>query len=215
MLPRVKGHGTRPLTRLAMVAAALGLFLVGYYWGNQYRRGDSTPPVIEGVLIRPPRPLPAFELRDAAGRSFTTEHLSGHWTLLSFGDSSQAPGQSAVMRMIEVYNRLASAPGLQEKLLLVLAIRRKDLPPDSESDHWSPVLRLLGGEAGEMQPLRIALGLPVEETAATADQALPCYLIGPSGRLSALFPSTQAPVSIASDLSAIAARSDTPESTDD
>ena len=46
-----------------------------------------------------------------------------------------APGQSAVMRMIEVYNRLASTPDLQEKLLLVLAIRRKDLPSDLESDH--------------------------------------------------------------------------------
>jgi len=39
------------------------------------------------------------------------------------------------MRMIEVYNRLASTPDLQEKLLLVLAIRRKDLPSDLESDH--------------------------------------------------------------------------------
>jgi len=119
------------------------------------------------------------------------------------------------MRMIEVYNRLASTPDLQEKLLLVLAIRRKDLPSDLKSDHWSPVLRLLVGEASEMQPLRIALGLPVEETAATTDQALPCYLIGPSGQLPALFPGAQVSASIASDLAAIAAYSDTQESTDD
>ncbi len=125
--------GKKPLPRLVVAVSALGLFLVGYYWGNQYRHGDSTPPVIEGVLVRPPRPLPAFEFRDAAGRLFTTERFAGHWTLLSFGDSSRAPGQSVVMRMIEVYNRLAITPDLQEKLLLVLATRIEDSTPAWDS----------------------------------------------------------------------------------
>ncbi len=65
-----------------------------------------------------------------------------------------------------------------------------------------------------MQPLRTALGLPMEETAVTADQAIPCYLIGPSGRLLALFPDAQPPASIASDLAAIAARNNALEPTD-
>jgi len=68
MLPRVKGRSTRPLTRLAMVAAALGLFLVGYYWGNQYRRGDSPPPVIEGGPDLPTPSAPRLQV-PRSGRS--------------------------------------------------------------------------------------------------------------------------------------------------
>ena len=194
----------KPWAQLVPAAAAIGLFLVGYYWGNQYQRHTSTPPAIEGVLIRPPRPLPEFTLRDTAGQPFTAEHLVGHWTLLSFDDSNQVPGQPMVTRMIEIRNRLASDPDLQERLLLVLTIRPDDSPPTLDFDHLSPVLTVLSGTAGELQRLRTALGMPAQATTLTADQAIPCYLIGPSGRLSALFPGAQTPASIASDLAAIA-----------
>ncbi|WP_089726218.1 SCO family protein [Candidatus Thiosymbion oneisti] len=197
------------LARLALAVAAIGLFLVGYYWGNQYQRATSTPLAIEGVLIRPARPLPEFTLRDTAGQPFTTEHLVGHWTLLSFDDPNQALGQPAVTRMIEIHNRLADNPDLQERLLLVLATQPEDSTPALDFDRLSPVLRPLSGTAGEMQRLRTALGMPVQATTPAADQAIPCYLIGPSGRLLALFPSAQTPASIASDLAAIAAHDET------
>jgi len=199
----------RPLARLALAAAAIGLFLIGYHWGNRYQRSTSTPPAIEGVLIRPARPLPDLALRDGAGQSFTTERFVGHWTLLSFGKPSQALDQPAVMRMIEIRNRLASDSDLQEKLLLILVIQPDDSSPASDFGHLSPVLTLLSGTTDELQRLRTALGIPVQATAPATAQGIPCYLIGPSGRLSALFPDAQTPASIASDLAAIVAHIDT------
>jgi len=197
------------LVRLALAAAAIGLFLVGYHWGNRYQRSTSTPPAIEGVLIRPARPLPDLALRDGAGRPFTAERLVGHWTLLSFGNPSPTPDQPVVVRMIEIRNRLASNPELQERLLLVLVIQPDDSSPASDFGHLSPVLTLLSGTTDELQRLRTTLGMPVQATAPTTAQGIPCYLIGPSGRLFALFPGAQTPASIASDLAAIAAYGDT------
>jgi len=191
----------KPLLRLAMAAVAIGLFLVGYYWGNRHQRYTSTLPVIEGILIRPARPLPDFILLDTAGQPFTAGRLAGHWTLLSFGNPSQAFGQSAITRMIEIFNRLANAPNLREQLLLVLVILRPDGPTLAlDFEHSSPVLTLLSGTTDELQRLRMALGMPLQAPSLTPDLAIPCYLIDPSGRLLALFPDAQTPASIASDL---------------
>lgn len=205
MLPRVKGGGKRPLTRLAMAVAAMGLFLVGYYWGNQYRPGGSTLPVIEGVWVHPPHSLLDFEIRDAAGRPFTAQHLAGRWTLLAFGNQEPENGRHVLARMIEIHNRLAGNPDLQERLLLALVTRSREPTPTADSDYSSPVLRLLSGEADELQRLRAALGISTQEATVTTGQAIPCYLIGPASWLLALFSGAQTPASIASDLVAIAA----------
>lgn len=199
----------KPLIRLTLALAALGLFLIGYYWGNRYRHGDSAPPAIEGVLLHPAYPLPTFELRDGAGRPFTTERFAGHWTLLAFGDSRQTPGRWIIARLIEIHNRLAADPDLQAKLRLVLVTPSGDpAAPTSDLGDWSPVLSLLSGETDETRRLQAALGMPTRETTPTKDQMLPGYLIDPSGRLLALFPEALTPAAIASDLIALAAHTD-------
>jgi hypothetical protein len=197
----------RPLGRLAMAAAAMGLFLLAYYWGNQYKYRDSNPPVIEGVLIRPPIALPDFDLLDATGQPFTAKSFAEHWTLLSFGDPSHVTGHLAITRMIEAYNRLASDPDLQAMLQLTLASEREDPILARDFARLSPVLRILSGELGELQRLGASVGAPPPQGASAApedEEAPAMYLIGPSGRLVALFTGAQAPASIALDLSAIA-----------
>ena len=202
-----------------MAAAAIGLFVVAHYWGNRYQQDGSPPPAIAAVLIRPPIELPEIELRDASGQPFTAESFAGHWTLLAFGDASRAPGHLAVTRMIEVHNRLASEPDLQAMLLIVLATRDQDPTLARDFGRLSPALRLLSGEAGELQHLRASLGAspgaPAQETADAPFDAPPYYLIGPAGRLLALFPGAQTPSSIASDLSAIFGHADSLDPTDD
>jgi hypothetical protein len=197
------------VARLAVAAAAIGLFLVAYYWGNQFKHPDSVSPAIEGVLVRPPIDLPGFQLRDARGPIFTGEDFAGHWTLLAFGDLSRASGHLAIMRMIEVRNRLASDLGLQKMLLLALASERQDPVLALDFGRLSPALKILSAEPGDLQRLRSSVGAPPlqAEPGARADE-VPLYLIGPSGRLVALFPVAQTPASIASDFSAIANRSD-------
>jgi len=197
------------VARLTVAAAAIGLFLVAYYWGNQFKHRDSVFPAIEGVLVHPPIDLPGFQLRDARGAIFTGEDFAGHWTLLAFGDLSRASGHLAIMRMIEVHNRLASDLGLQKMLLLALASERQDPALALDFGRLSPALKVLSAEPGDLQRLRASVGAAPLQAApgARADEA-PLYLIGPSGRLVALFPGAQTPASIASDLSTIASHSD-------
>lgn len=199
-----------------MAAAAIGLFLVAYYWGNHYKHGKSSPAVIAGILVHPPVELPGFDLRDAPGLPFSAASFSEHWTLLSFGDLSQASGHLAITRMIEVRNRLASDPDLQEMVQLALASERQDPILAQDFDRLSPSVRILSGASGELQRLRASVGAPPPQGAAdTLDGAPPFYLIGPSGRLVALFTAAQTPGSIASDLSAIAEHYDSLFPTDD
>lgn len=220
----------RPLIRLTLIAAALVLFLFGYYWGNQYQRGTSTTlggSDVQGILIRPPRSLPEFALQSADGHAFRLEDFTDHWTLLAFADPSRGPGRRMLLRMIEVRNRLAAVPGLQERLLLALVAHSQDPALAQDLARLSPALWLLAGDDWELRGLQASLGAPEDETGGIAigpaQTELPMYLIrtqevtagGSSpedrieSRLSALFPAAQTPKAIASDLALIAERTST------
>jgi hypothetical protein len=188
-----------------MVAAAITLFLVGYYWGNQHKNGDFAPPSIQGVLVNPPPELPGFELRDAEAQPFTIDNFEEYWTLLGFCNLSGTPGHLAVTRMIEVYNRVAGDFELQGMLQLVLVSERQDPTLARDFGRLSPALKLLSGEPGEIQRLRASLGAkPRVDSGSNVGDDVPLFLIEPSKRLIALFPGAQSTAAIASDLSAIA-----------
>lgn len=203
------------MTRLTMIAAAIGLFLIGYNWGNKYKHGDPTPPVIDGVLIRPPPELPALELRDMQNQPFTANGFKEHWTLVTFGDPSRAPGHLAVMRMVEVYNRSAENPELQAMLQLALVADRQDPVLARDFGRLSPSLKLLFGESGEIQRLRASLGASPAKEPGTVNDDDAFYLIGPASRLLAIFPDAQPAASIASDLSTIAKHPQPPHANND
>ena len=206
----------QPMARLVMAVAAIGLFLAGYYWGNQYKREDSAPPAIAGILVRTPPELADFELRDAFGQPFSADSFAGRWTLLAFADPDQANGHRPITHMIEVYNRLAADADLQAMLLLVLVTGR---PPDStiakDFQRLSPALRFLSGDPDELQRLRASLGSPVQKSSPVLANEGWLYMTSPSKRLLALFPGIQEPASVASDLSAIAADPDSLYPSDD
>jgi hypothetical protein len=194
-----------PTARIVMFAAATGLFLVGYYWGNQYKYRDAEPPAIGGVLMRPPVALPGFELRDSGGLPFTSDDLSGSWTLVAFGDLGRKAGHLAVTRMVDVYNRLADRQELQETLQLALVAEEHDLGLARDFARLSPALKLLSGETTEVRRLGAALGASRPGEAGPAEREDPAfYLVGSQRRLLALFPGSQPTASIALDLAAIA-----------
>jgi len=194
-----------PAVRLVMVAAAIGLFMVGYYWGNRYKHGDPAPLSIEGVLVRPPLELPGVELQDARGQAFTTDSFKDRWTLLTFADPGRAPGHLAITRMIEIQNRLAASPELQARLQLALVAESRDPALAQDFGRLSTALKLLSGVPGEVRKLRVSVGAsPRNDVGAEVEGDPAFFLIDPSGRLQSFFPGTQPPASIASDLSAIA-----------
>jgi cytochrome oxidase Cu insertion factor (SCO1/SenC/PrrC family) len=199
----------RPLLRLAMISGAIGLFLAGYYWGHWYKLRTAPPPDIEGVMVRPAQQLPTFELHDAVGRPFTEKDLPKRWTLLAFANLGQARGHLAIMRMIDIYNRLADQEELHKEIQLVLAAEEQAPELAREFSRLSPALQVLSGKAHEIDQLRTAVGdAPSPQGAAVEDEGTPIFLIDPKGRLLALFTGTEQPAAIAQDLSTLAARPD-------
>ncbi len=198
-----------PAARLIMIIAAMGLFAVGYYWGNRYQYSGA-PPAVQGVLMRTPVELPGFTLEDAKGLPFTAAELRERWTLLAFGDLRQARGHLTVNRLLAVHGALAADPDLQAMVRIAVAAETQPADLALDFSRLSPALHLVSGDAAELQRLRAAIGdlSPSGSEAAAPGDGAPAYLIGPRGRLMALFPAGLSPDAMAADLSALAARPD-------
>ncbi|WP_295887997.1 hypothetical protein [uncultured Thiohalocapsa sp.] len=200
------GRRNRPLLpRLVMAVAAIGLFLVAYQWGNQYRVGGDAPPVIGGVLIRPAQSLPDFVLTDTQGEPVGRGALLEHWSLLAFASLADAGAHRSIARLVEVYNRLADAPDLRRRLRLIIATA--DAAPGLARDfeRLSPAVAVLSGNRAAVADLATALGADPDTALAGAADAPPTlFLLDPDAELAALFPGSQAPAMIAEDVAALA-----------
>ncbi len=201
---KISGRRKYPLAiRLVMALAAVGLFLIGYQWGNQYQTGDQGPPNIGGVLIRPAIPLPEVHLSGAMGQPVDAEALTGHWTLLAFGRLDGAAGQRAIATLVETANRLAGDTSLYDRLRLLLVSPDAQPVLARDFERLSPLLTIASGSAADMGALGDAFGIdPTTEPDPSAPPAI--YLLSTQARLAALFPGGQAPERMAQDVAALA-----------
>jgi len=188
-----------PWLRLALFSAAVGLFLLGYYWGNQYKR--PVPLEVEtAILLRPPLQLPAFNAVDQTGQSLTRERLIGRWSLLLIGSTGSQETHAGLSLITRIYNRLAVRPNLQDALHPIL------LSPDPEQDStdrlldtihaYNPLLTVAAGSEQDLSALLTTLGSQAEGPATL-------YLVDPRGRTVALFTAHQDPAAIARDIQLI------------
>ncbi|EIC20645.1 hypothetical protein Thi970DRAFT_04299 [Thiorhodovibrio frisius] len=206
-----------------MALLAGGLFLIGYQWGNQWQPRHEPASVIEGVRLRPPVPLPDWELHTAAGQVFGSEQLKGFWVLLGVAPIDGLSGHLSMTRMLEVFNRLADRPALREKLRLVLVSPRMDaaLAQDfrrllaqtwvvsGTPEQLARLQAMLTGQPAETETLTSATQVAAsashvqsrEPFAAGPDaQASSLHLIDPNAELIAVFPAAQSPAGIARDI---------------
>lgn len=213
-------RGRPLLVRLVMAVAAVGLFVVGYQWGNQFQRARDGDPVLAGVLIRPPAPMPEVSLHAGSGATLDRTALADHWTLIAPASPAGAGGHLAVARLIEVANRLAGAPDLHGRLRLWL-VSRDDVPALARDfERLTPALAVLTGDAGSLDRLAEVLGTDpaVADSAPESGDTAgvpPLYLIDPKARLVALFPPGQTPAAIAADIEALSRRPLPPDIPDD
>jgi hypothetical protein len=187
------------LVRLLLMVCAIGIFILGYQWGNQ--RHFGRPPAIEGVILAPAMPMPAFALVDTEGQPFGRDQLAGHWTLLAFGDLAQPRGQLAIQRLLDVYHRLGTEVEPDQRPWLVLAAASQPADLARDFGRLSPALRLVSGEAGDLGQLAKLLGEPPHPE---RDSRATLYLIAPNARLLAFFPASQAARAVAADLTLLA-----------
>jgi hypothetical protein len=197
-------RGNRPLLpRLIMALAALGLFIVSYQWGSQYKHGGDRPPTLSGVLIRPPLPLPDIVLTNSSDQRFGRSDLIEHWSLLIFAAVDDAENHRGIARLVEVYNRLADRTQLQERLRLLLVSSDAQPRLARDFERLSPAIAVLSAEPATLETLAVALGAEPQPTL----DALPAlFLIDTEARLVALFPASQSAAEVAADVAALAER---------
>jgi len=192
--------GRNPWLRLGLFAGAAALFVLGYYWGNQYKQPEQAE-VESAVLLRPPLMLPEFQAEDADGGSFGRRELEGRWHLLLVAALDAPTTGDGLAQMNRIHNRLGEHPGLRE------AVRPLLISPDPERDsaerlqqtvgHYNPDLLTAAGTKTDLAELLAALGT---DHGHARRQPATLYLLDPQVQVPALFTAEQEPAAVARDI---------------
>jgi hypothetical protein len=181
--------------RLVILTLAVLAFGVAFYGGSRYKDRPQPAPAISSVAIHPPAPLPEMPREDDA--PLRREALAGHWSLLML---DPRPGQTrspALLRLLQVHNRLASRPELQQKMAFLYLPKALQTEQRATIDKLGENVHGLAGSADQVNETFRLFGVePDGEMAAL-------YLIGPQLRLHALFTPDQDIATIAKDLTTL------------
>ncbi|KRT56049.1 SCO family protein [endosymbiont of Ridgeia piscesae] len=176
--------------RFVFLTLSLIVFGMAYYTGNRY--SDNTLPAIAGVLLRPPHPLPEFQLSSRDDTRFDQSQLEGSWSLLSFAEQTAQP--SPLLRLTQVHNRFSAEPELQQQLRFIYIDNGSDPARHVMLEQIGERFLILQGDPATLQEMRARFG------ATQGEEEAPLFLIGPGGRIHALFTSFQEGASIAADI---------------
>lgn len=205
-----RGAPRSPVQRFLIIAGTLLALVAGYYWGNQYKHkypqdNRPAPYNLSATLLRRAKPLAGFELTRHTGEGITPIDLNDRWSLLFFGCSRCAGTPGALTRLIQVRNRLAARPLLQNTTLLILVTVEPDLDGPQELDAllrgFGPGFLGLTGPEPQIGDLARQLGMP-EPGQGASDPAI--FLVSPRGIPVAIFPAGLAASDIAADFKRIA-----------
>jgi cytochrome oxidase Cu insertion factor (SCO1/SenC/PrrC family) len=183
--------------RLVILTLALLAFGIAFYGGSRYKDRPQRTPAISGVAIQPPSPLP--ELPDREATPLRREGLSGHWSLLMLDPQSGGTRTPALVRLLQVHNRLASSPELQKRLAYLYLPRRLERETQEAIEALDDNIHALTGDNGDTDEIFRRFGVEPERDNATL------YLIDPQARLHALFTPDQDIATIAEDLTTLIA----------
>ncbi len=182
----------RRLVILSLVVIAFGL---AYYAGARYKDRSRPPPAISGVAIHPPAPLP--QLPESPDSPLKPEALSGHWSLLMLDPHAGARRSPALMRLLQIHNRLASEPDLQRNFVYLYLTRDIEQAEQAAIESLADNVHALTGDPDRAEEIFRRFGVESGSDTATL------YLIGPETRLHALFTPDQDTATIAKDLSTL------------
>ena len=191
----------RPSTRqrrFVILLLALLTFAIAYYGGNRYSAPPSTR--ISGVLLNPTPPFPDFQLRQQAGKPFGKPQLEDHWNLLLL-DSGSDQGDASLHKLVQVHNRLADDPTLQQHTLFIYVPKRYSDTLAEKIGRLGNNFILLSGEPAELEPLFDQLG----NLQARGDN-LVLYLVDPDANIQALYTGELDAAAIANDFHSLLAQ---------
>lgn len=189
---------------LAGVAAALFL-----RYEPPLELGDRT------TLLEHPRATPEVRLVDQDGEAFTRERLQGRWNLLFFG-FTHCPDvcPTTLYQAAEVVGRMQERGTDAPQVIFVSVDPMRDTPERLAEyvPYFHPDFVGVTGELSQLQPLfesyGVAYGYQQREgdEGYDVDHTASLFLVGPDGRLQALFLTPHETGRLVSDIAAIMER---------
>ena len=184
--------------RLVILTLAVLAFGIAYYSGSRYQKRPRPAPLITGVAIHPASPLP--DLSESEIVALKPESLSDHWSLLMLDPHRGETRSPALVRLVQVHNRLAANPDLQQRLDYLYLPRTLEPATQEVISSLTGKLRALSSEQHRVDEIFHHFGVDPDGDAAAL------YLIGPETRLHALFTPDQDIATIAEDLTTLIIR---------
>lgn len=182
--------------RLVILSLALLTFGLAYYSGSRYQSRPQPAPAIAGVAIHPPSPLPA--LPKAEGFSpIQRQSLLGRWSLLTLDPRRSQSRSPALLRLLQIHNRLAANPELQQRITFLYLPATLHEPERQAINGMGNNFKALSGEREQVDETFRLFGIEPGNDRETL------YLIGPKARLHALFTPDQDTATIAEDLNTL------------
>lgn len=164
------------------------------------RIGTPRPPQLQAAtpLLSQAKPLPAFQLTDSAGQPFDNSRLAGHWSWMFFGYTYCPDICPTTLATLNTAMQLIAGQGGVEdtQIVFVSVDPERDTPKKLKEyvDYFNPGFIGVTGRAPEIDELTRALGIlhtrvpsPSGDGAYLMDHSASILLIGPEGKLVALF----------------------------
>jgi len=179
------------LMKRAMISIVLGLTALlssWYFVSPQFNH--KTPETVIATVLKPPKTLAPFELRDSNGNAFNQQSLRGHWTLLFFGYMGCpdiCPKTLGMMRDTwNLYTPTHPAPA-RFVFVSITPITEQDNKLHDFLANYHHSFIGVGGTVSEVKRLSDQLGIYYQTRDGEHDHTASLMLVDPHGRLSAVF----------------------------
>lgn len=180
---------------------------------NDQNPAEVTAPDINGFVLQQPRLLPAFELLDGQGETFTSADFVGAWSFLYFG-FTYCPDicPTAMVEMAKLKTLLsATRPGLVAEFYLVSVDPERDTPQRVQEyvTYFDDNFKGLTGDLDEISKLaQTASVIHVIEPSADGESyevghSSTITLLDPHGSIRAIFREPLRAATLADDVSQV------------
>ena len=177
---------------VGIVAASLGALLAQ----NILQNRSTTPTLLAGTLLQPPKSIPDFALLDHANASFTAASLRDHWTLMFFGFTNCGDVCPTTLTVLATaFKTLKELPATQRPQVVFVSVDAKRDTPEVLSayiKHFDPAFVGVTGTQPNLDAFTKSLGVPsairtFENGSYAVDHYAGVLAFNPQGELRALF----------------------------
>ena len=200
-------RGSSPYKKLLLFLIAIAALLGGYYWGNQY--AVQTTDYLNLHPLASPVTIKAVNLTHyGTQQRFSEKNFQGKWSLVLVGHHDLAISNDQLTLAVQIYNRLADKPDLQDSVQVIfLELDTNAIPAQAINyvRRYHPGFIAIGGDRTEVESLTRQIGATYKITTKGTDpqqidHSTSMALITPTAQLAGVFTGRVDAVSISADI---------------